>query len=121
MKLISLFSLIILTYTCAGQIHAHAVVTKSSLNVNSVLAEQENQVKLTFNSKVERDLSQVILVSAGDEKQILNTSPGKKPGQIIINIPALNSGEYALQLKVFAADGHLSEELIHFIVSKKNR
>ena len=121
MKPIFLFSLLFLALTCTNQTHAHAVVTKSSLNVNSVLAGQESQVELTFNSKIELSLSQVLLVSVGDKKQILNTKPGKKAGQIVINMPALNSGEYALQLKVFATDGHLSEDLIRFVVTEENR
>jgi methionine-rich copper-binding protein CopC len=36
-------------------------------------------------------------------------------------MPTLNSGEYALQLKVFSADGHLNEDLIRFVVTKENR
>jgi len=121
MKSICLFSLLFLALTCTNQTLAHAVVIKSSLNVNSVLAGQESQVELTFNSKIELSLSQVLLVSAGDKKQILKTKPGKKPGQIIITMPTLNSGEYALQLKVFSADGHLSEDLIRFVVTEENR
>jgi len=121
MKSICLFSLLFLTLTFINQTHAHAVVTKSSLNVNAVLPGQENQIELSFNSKVELSLSQVILVSAGDKKLSLKTTPGAKPGHIIISLPALSSGEYALQLKIFAADGHLSEDLIHFIVTEENR
>ena len=121
MKSICLFFLLFLAYTCSNQAYAHGVVTKSSLNVSPVLPGQESQVELLFNSRVELSLSQVLLVSAGDKKQILNTNPGKEAGQIIINMPALNSGEYALQLKIFAADGHLSEDLIRFVVIEENR
>ena len=121
MKSIPLFSLLFLVLPFANQTHAHAVVTKSSLNVNSVLPGQVSQVELTFNSKVELSLSQVILVSAGDKKLSLKTKPGEKPGYIVISLPALGPGEYALQLKIFAADGHLSEDLIRFIVVEENR
>ena len=41
-----------------------------------------------------------------------------KQGQIIVHIPALESGDYALRFKVFAADGHLTEDVIHFSVSQ---
>ena len=30
------------------------------------------------------------------------------------DIPALEAGDYALKFKVFAADGHLTEDVIHF-------
>ena len=121
MKTITLFFLLFLALTFTNQIHAHAVVTKSSLNVNSVLPGQESQVELTFNAKIELSLSQVLLVCAGDKKQTLNIKPGANPGQIVISLPVLNSGEYALQLKIYATDGHLSEDLIHFIVAEENR
>ena len=121
MKSIPSYALLLLILVCNNQAHAHAVVTESSLNVSSVLPGQESQVDLTFNAKVETNLSQVLLVSKGDKKQILNTKPGDKPGHIIINLPTLSPGEYALQLKVFAADGHLSEDLIRFIVTGEKR
>ena len=40
-----------------------------------------------------------------------------KQGQIIVHIPALQSGDYAIRFKIFAADGHLTEDVIHFSVS----
>jgi methionine-rich copper-binding protein CopC len=121
MKTIPLFFLLFLALTFANQTYAHAVVTKSTLNVNTVSPEQESQVELTFNSKIELSLSQIILVSAGDKKLSLKTKPGAKSGHIVISLPALSPGEYALQLKIFAADGHLSEDLIRFIVTEENR
>ena len=121
MKSIPLFSLLFLALTFANQTHAHVVVTKSSLNISPVFPGEESQVELTFNSRVELSLSQVILVSAGDKKLPLKIKPGAKPGHIVISLPALSSGEYALQLKIFAADGHLSEDLIRFIVTEENR
>ena len=121
MKSVPLFSLLFIALVYVNQVHAHAVVTKSSLNESPVLAGQESQIELSFNAKVELSLSQVLLVSAGDKKQALNTEPGGKPGQIIISLPVLNPGEYALQLIIFAADGHLSEDLIRFIVTEENR
>jgi methionine-rich copper-binding protein CopC len=48
----------------------------------------------------------------------LNASNGKKQGQIVIDIPPLNAGDYALRFKVFAADGHLTEDVIHFSVTE---
>jgi methionine-rich copper-binding protein CopC len=42
---------------------------------------------------------------------------GDKQGQITVTVPALAVGDYAIRLKVFAADGHLTEDLIHFSVT----
>ena len=116
MKTIKL-ALLLLSLANANLIQAHAVVIHSSLNVNPVKPEQATQVELTFNSKVELNLSQIFLVSNGDNKVLVDTKPGNKPGRIIISLPPLTPGEYALQLKVFAADGHLSEDLVRFFVT----
>ncbi len=100
----------------SSQALSHAVVTHSSLDVTEISANQPTQVKLTFNSRVELDLSQIFLVSRGDKMQLVNASLGQKPGQIVIDIPALAPGEYALKLSIFAADGHISEDLVRFHV-----
>jgi methionine-rich copper-binding protein CopC len=48
--------------------------------------------------------------------EIIQAIPGNQPGQVILQLPALPVGEYALKLKIFAADGHLSEDLLRFFV-----
>jgi len=100
----------------SNTVFAHAVVTHNSLKLKPVPVNQASQVELTFNSKVELDLSEVFLVSSGDKLQIINALPGKKPGEVFLEIPALEPGEYAIKLKIFAADGHLSEDLLRFFV-----
>lgn len=96
----------------------HAVVTHNSLKLNPVPVNQASQVQLSFNSKVELDLSEVFLVSAGDVMTPVNATPGAKPGQVVLDLPALKPGEYAIKLKIFAADGHLSEDLLRFFVKE---
>lgn len=99
-------------------IFAHAVVTEHSLKIKAIHANTPDNVELSFNSQIELGLSQVFLVRKGDTHELLHIANGKKNGQIIVSIPALDSGQYALRLKVFATDGHLTEDLIHFSVSK---
>lgn len=96
----------------------HAVVTHNSLKLKPVPVNQASEVELSFNSKVELDLSEVFLVSAGDKMQTIIATPGAKPGQVLLNLPALQPGEYAIKLKIFAADGHLSEDLLRFFVKQ---
>lgn len=100
--------------------NAHAVVTESSLKISPVPVNQASQVELTFNSKVELDLSQIFLVSAGDVMRPIKAQYGDKPGSVILDLPALGPGEYAIKLKIFAADGHLSEDLLHFFIAQPN-
>ncbi len=117
MKKLLLFSLLLLFLCQSHQVFAHAVVTNYSLKVTPIHANQESKVELSFNSKVELGLSQLFLVSKGDKHQLLSAVNGNEQGQIIITVPPLATGDYAIRLKVFAADGHLTEDLIHFSVT----
>lgn len=72
---------------------------------------------LQFNSKIELALSKVVLVSRGDNKKPVPFEKGPKPGQMIVRIPPLSEGNYALNYKVFAADGHLTEDILRFSVA----
>ncbi|CAG1020962.1 hypothetical protein DOJK_00679 [Patescibacteria group bacterium] len=101
----------------APNVLAHAVVTNYSLKAQPIHVNQESKVELFFNSKVELGLSQIFLVSKGDKHDLLKAENGAKQGQIIITVPALEAGDYAIRLKVFAADGHLTEDVIHFTVT----
>jgi methionine-rich copper-binding protein CopC len=111
---------ILLIWLSLGQtsmVFAHAVVTEHSLKIKPIHANTEEKVELDFNSQIEIGLSQIFLVRKGDKQELLNIANGKGQGQIIINIPKLEAGNYALRLKVFAADGHLTEDLIHFSIT----
>ena len=103
--------------TGPAEVSAHAVVTESSLKHTPIEVNEATKVVLHFNSNVELALSKVFLVSKGDVYQPVQIAKGKKPGEMIINVPALGEGDYALKYKVFAADGHLTEDVIRFRVS----
>jgi len=98
---------------------AHAVVTENSLKHHPIEVDHPTRVTLYFNSGVELALSRVFLVSKGDVYQPVEIANGKKPGEMIISIPALQEGDYAIKYKVFAADGHLTEDVIRFRVAAK--
>lgn len=116
-KLFSLFLSACLLLATAGAAHAHAVVTESSLATEPVKPNHATTVVLFFNSNVELKLSRVFLVSAGDVYHPVEIKRGKKPGELHIQLPALESGDYAIKYKVFAADGHLTENAIRFHVA----
>ena len=116
-KLIQLI-LLLLSLGQTALVTAHAVVTDYSLKIAPIHARQQDKVELTFNSQIELGLSQIFLVSKGDKHELLQVDNGGKQGQIIVHIPPLEAGDYALRFKVFAADGHLTEDVIHFSVSQ---
>ncbi len=113
---LSLIFISILALSHIEQSSAHAVVTKHSLEIEPVHSGRPTSVTLDFNSKIEVGLSKIFLVKAGDIHEPVKFSKGGKPGQVVINLPALDPGEYALRFKIFAADGHLTEDIIRFIV-----
>lgn len=96
--------------------HAHAVITDDSLAREPVHPDKPTQVRLQFNTGVEIKLSRVTLVSKGDVEQVVVIKAGAKPGQVLVSLPALVEGDYALRCQVFAADGHLTQEIRRFRV-----
>lgn len=118
MKKVISMCLLFLTLCQTHWAAAHAVITDYSLKIAPIHANSPAQVELSFNSQIELGLSQIFLVSKGDKHQLLQANIGSKQGQVFIQIPSLESGDYALRFKVFAADGHLTEDVIHFSVSK---
>ena len=117
MKRLVQISSTVLALAFAGGLFAHAVVTDHSLKIEQPRPNQAKKVELAFNSKIELGLSQVYLVSKGDVHTLLTISNGEKQGNVAVDIPPLVPGEYALRYKIFAADGHLTEDLIRFSVT----
>ena len=98
-------------------VHAHAVVTAHTLQEQSVKPGHPTTVALFFNSTIEFSLSKVQLVSGNDVHQTMPIKAGKKRGELLIELPALEAGNYALKYKVFAADGHLTDDVLRFRVA----
>jgi methionine-rich copper-binding protein CopC len=117
MKTYFKFILLFLTLCQPHWVSAHAVITDYSLKITPIRANSPANIDLLFNSKIELGLSQIFLVSKGDKHTLLKAVAGTKQGQVIINIPSMEAGNYALRFKVFAADGHLTEDVIHFSIS----
>lgn len=96
---------------------AHAVVIESSLEGQTLEPLKATQILLNFNSAVELALSKIFLVRKGDKHEPVSVKLGSKSGQVIVSIPALKPGNYAIRYKIFAADGHLTEDIIRFSVA----
>lgn len=95
---------------------AHAVITESSLRKQPIPPSIPVSIALSFNSGIELPLSRFFLVNQGNNRQCLAVKNGSNPGQVIVAIPALPTGRYALLYKVFAADGHVTKNILHLTV-----
>ncbi len=97
---------------------AHAIVVGTSLEQSPIKPRVAASVVLHFNSGIEIGLSRVFLVTAGEAQQALPIQAGARPGELVVAVPALAAGDYALKYRVFAVDGHLTEDVIRFRVAK---
>ncbi|MBM4207551.1 MAG: copper resistance protein CopC [Gammaproteobacteria bacterium] len=116
MKKIVLIGFAFILLIDSNLVSAHAVVTDHTLAFEQPKVNEPKKIELTFNSKVELGLSRVFLVSKGDKHTLLKISKGEKQGNVVVSIPPLSAGDYALLYKIFAADGHLTEDVIYFAV-----
>lgn len=112
--LLLVLSVTMIAAPCA---RAHAVVTAHTLQEQPVKPGHPTVVALFFNSTIEFSLSKVQLVSGNDVHQTMPIKAGKKRGELLIELPALDAGNYALKYKVFAADGHLTDDVLRFRVA----
>jgi copper resistance protein C len=107
--------ILLLVIASAARVSAHAVLTRSSLRDAPVKANTATDVTLTFNSGIEAALTQVVLRSEGPDRT-LAVRAGSQPSQIDVTVPALPPGFYALNYKVLATDGHVTENVLRFQV-----
>ena len=97
---------------------AHAVLTGSSLDDQSLSPNVEARVVLRFNSAIEVALSRVTLVDAGGNERTLPVQePAPKPGHVAVTVPALEPGAYGLHYRIFAVDGHVTENMLRFTIA----
>jgi len=113
---------LVFMFVGSATLHAHAIVKHaavkgSSLEETPVLANIATDAKLYFNAGIELKFTKVTLVKDGTKKEsILSFEAGKKPGELIVKLPALPEGTYLIRYKVLAEDGHLTEDIVRFRV-----
>lgn len=111
--------LIIAAVAIYSPINAHAVLVSSTPKDQAVLKSPPKKVILNFNSRIEKKITQVVLLNG---KQKIKLPSDQRyttgsPSQITIALPALKPGSYRLEYKVLATDGHLTPGLIRFTIS----
>lgn len=100
----------------AGRAGAHAVLTGSSLGKATIAPDTATAITLTFNAGIEAGLTKVVLRGAGEDRA-LDTHAGAAASEIVVDVPALPLGTYALHYKVLAVDGHVTESALRFKVA----
>ena len=100
----------------ATAVRAHAVVKPESFDESSLKPHQATSVALQFNAAIHAPLSRVYLLDATGKERLLATGPGDGPNRLIVELPALAPGAYALRYRVLAADGHYTDNALRFRV-----
>ena len=95
---------------------AHAVVKPESFDDSTLKPYQATSITLQFNAAIHAPLSRVYLLDAAGKEQLLATRPGDGPNRLIVELPALAPGAYALRYRVLAADGHYTDNALRFRV-----
>jgi len=98
-------------------VYAHAIVLKSSLATRPVKRGVADSITLHFNSRIEVKLSRAVLLRGDRSEQALLLDANGSPGDVVIKLPALEAGDYAIRYRVLAADGHVTEETLRFSVA----
>jgi hypothetical protein len=94
---------------------SHAVVKHASLRDAPVVAGTATQVTLEFNSAIEASLAKVTLADERGAERPLALVAGTHPkNTLVVALPPLAAGHYALRYKVLAADGHVTESVLRF-------
>ena len=102
----------------AGAAWAHAIILESEPAAGAKLAEPPPRVYLRFNSKLEKQLSSVRLMSADGRPvplPVVAAGDGS-PDRIVLTLGKLGPGAYVVRYKVLAVDGHITEGALRFSV-----
>jgi methionine-rich copper-binding protein CopC len=105
---------IILGLALGAPAHAHSVVKPESFDESLLKPDTPTTLTLTFNAGVHPQFSKVHLLDAAGKEQPLKSSPGPTPNTLIVELPALPAGAYALRYRVLSADGHYSDNKLRF-------
>jgi methionine-rich copper-binding protein CopC len=97
---------------------AHALLQKTEPGRRAVLGQAPAQVRLWFNEKLEPAFSSIAVTDASgvavtDGKARV---PADNPKLLVLDLPPLGPGEYAVSYQVLSVDGHTVRASYRFTV-----
>ena len=96
---------------------AHGIVLDSSPKHRETVGAPKELV-IRFNSRLEKSLCSVTLMSARDRRVVALPPPANAPPDTLsYGLPPLEPGAYRAHWKVLAADGHVTEGVQRFQVT----
>lgn len=111
----ALFILVILAATTP--VWAHAVLMESKPKINSAIKGPDVPIWLRYNVRVDGKRSRLQLIGP-DGSTIPVEAPKQTAADVLeSHVSGLKPGEYKLQWKVLASDGHMSSGEVDFTVN----
>lgn len=97
---------------------AHAGLKSSYPEAGSTLAAAPQEIKLTFNEKVEAAFSSITLANGGGKAVATSkaTIDETNPAIMRLNVPALPAGAYTVTWAAVGGDGHRRKGDFQFTV-----
>ncbi len=100
-----------------GVAAAHALLVESTPADGAILAAAPPRAILRFDSRIERQLTHLILGKPDGTRVPLEVDPGDAgPDRIAFTLPRLPPGEYRLTYRVLSTDGHATPGQIRFTI-----
>ncbi len=101
----------------ASPAFAHAIILEASPSVGATVHAGAVDVRLRFNSRIDRQRSRLTLLDAGGKETAIKID-GNAPADVITTrIPSVAPGAYRLRWQVLALDGHITRGDIAFSVT----
>jgi copper resistance protein C len=116
---LALFSLVVLAPLVPAPADAHAIIVASRPAVNASLPAGPLEVKLTFNSRIDTELSRLDLVGPDGRDERLVIAPDSPAGMMVTHADASVPGQWKLRWLALSTDGHITRGEIPFVVTGK--
>jgi len=99
-----------------GIAHAHAIVVAAQPAMNSTVAQGELEIRLDFNSQIDRKRSRLSLQRPDGSEMIISLAPDGPAGVLAGRAQATQSGRWKLRWQVLSLDGHITRGEVRFSV-----
>ena len=99
-----------------GIAHAHAIVVAAYPAMNATVAPGDLEIRLDFNSQVDRKRSRLSLQRPDGSEMIIALAPDAPAGVLAGRAQAILSGRWKLRWQVLSFDGHITRGEMRFFV-----
>ena len=99
-----------------GIARAHAIVVAAQPAMNSTVAQGELEIRLDFNSQIDRKRSRLSLQRPDGSEVIVALAPDGPAGVLAGRAQATQSGRWKLRWQVLSLDGHITRGEVRFSV-----